>query len=242
MELTKTDRVNSYITDPLANLSVIGTFQIAEDAVTELMGNLKIDGLTARKEYNAVWVFVKSKLKKYIDLAWGEQYTINAFISKITLVSINIDVEIRNISNEICSYFRVELCALDLESKRIRKVSTVGVESTFLSNSSQKDIPFNKFDVEGLSIVGQEKVKYTNIDFVGHTNNKEYVRFALDTYSVEELNNCPIEEFDIAYVNQSYEDDVLSIYKKSDIDGDIIAIKKDETLIAKCKVIRSRHA
>ncbi len=38
MELTKTDRVNSYITDPLANLSVIGTFQIAVYAVTELRG------------------------------------------------------------------------------------------------------------------------------------------------------------------------------------------------------------
>lgn len=53
MELTKTDRVNSYITDPLANLSVIGTFQIAVYAVTELMGSLKIDGLTVKKEYNA---------------------------------------------------------------------------------------------------------------------------------------------------------------------------------------------
>ena len=49
MELTKTDRVNSYITDPLANLSVIGTFQIAVYAVSELRGSWKIDELTVKK-------------------------------------------------------------------------------------------------------------------------------------------------------------------------------------------------
>ena len=51
------------MTDPLANLSVIGCFQIAEETVTELMGKLKIDGITVKKAYNAVWVFAKSKLK-----------------------------------------------------------------------------------------------------------------------------------------------------------------------------------
>ena len=42
------------MTDPLANLSVIGCFQIAEETVTELMGKLKIDGITVKKAYNAV--------------------------------------------------------------------------------------------------------------------------------------------------------------------------------------------
>ena len=63
MKLIKHEKVNSCMTDPLANLSVIGCFQIAEETVTELMGKLKIDGITVKKAYNAVWVFAKSKLK-----------------------------------------------------------------------------------------------------------------------------------------------------------------------------------
>ena len=56
---------------------------------------------------------------------------------------------------------------------------------------------------------------------------------------MQELAARPIEEFDIAYVNQTYEDDVLTIFKSSGSEGDLIAIKKDDKLIAKCKVVRS---
>ena len=239
MKLIKHEKVNSCITDPLANLSVIGCFQIAEETVTELMGKLKIDGITVKKAYNAVWVFAKSKLKILRNIAWGEQYTAVGFISKITLVSMDIDVEIKNKSDELCAYLRVELCALDLQSGRIRKVSTVGVNDGFQTETSRSEISVAKFDAENLPEVGQVQVKYTNIDFAGHTNNKEYIRFALNTFSVQELTMRPIEEFDIVYVNQTYENDVLTIFKSSDREGDIVSIKKDDKLIVKCKIVRN---
>ena len=94
------------MTDPLANLSVIGCFQIAEETVTELMGNLKIDGITVKKAYNAVWVFAKSKLKVLSNIAWNEQYAVIGFISKVMHVSIYIDVEIKNKSDECCRWIR----------------------------------------------------------------------------------------------------------------------------------------
>ena len=96
MKLIKHGKVSSCMTDPLANLSVIGCFQIAEETVTELMGRLKIDGITVKKAYNAVWVFAKSKLKVISNIAWNEQYTVVGFISKVTHVSIDIDVEIKS--------------------------------------------------------------------------------------------------------------------------------------------------
>lgn len=239
MKLIKHEKVNSCMTDPSANLSVSGCFQIAEETVTELIGELKIDGVTVKKAYGAVWVIAKSKLKVFGNIAWNEQFTVVGFISDISRVSIAIDVEIKNKSDELCAYLKVELCALDLQSGRIRKVSTVGVNDGFQAESSRTDISFAKFDAENLPVVGQVQVKYSNIDFVGHTNNKEYIRFALDTFSVRELTVRPIEEFDIVYANQTYENDVLTVLKRSDRDGDIVAIRKDDKLIAKCKIVRS---
>lgn len=72
------------------------------------------------------------------------------------------------------------------------------------------------YDAENLTEVAQVKINYTNIDFAGHTNNKEYIRFALNTFSIQELTMCPIEELDIVYVNQTYENDDLTILKSSD--------------------------
>ncbi|MDY4897876.1 MAG: thioesterase [Eubacteriales bacterium] len=239
MKLIKHEKVNSCMTDPLANLSVIGCFQIAEETVTELMGKLKIDGITVKKAYNAVWVFAKSKLKILSNIAWNEQYTVVGFISKVTRVSIDIDVEIKNESDEICAYLRMELCALDLQSGKIRRVSTVGVDDSIQAEAPETDLSFSKFDAEYLPEVAQVKIKYTNIDFAGHTNNKEYIRFILNTYSVRELEERPIKEMDIVYVNQTYENDILTVQKNSDKDRDIIAIQKDGNYIVKSEIVRS---
>ena len=239
MKLIKHEKVNSCMTDPLANLSVIGCFQIAEETVTELMGKLKIDGITVKKAYTAVWVFAKSKLKVFGNIAWNEQYTVVGFISKVTRVSIDIDVEIKNEQDKLCAYFRVELCALDLQSGKIRRVSTVGVDDSIQAEAPETDLSFSKFDAENLPEVAQVKIKYTNIDFAGHTNNKEYIRFMLNTYSVRELEERPIKEMDIVYVNQTYENDILTVQKESGKDRDIIAIQKDGNYIVKSEIVRS---
>ena len=238
MKLIKHGKVSSCMTDPLANLSVIGCFQIAEETVTELMGKLKIDGITVKKAYNAVWVFAKSKLKVISNIAWNEQYTVVGFISRVTRVSMDIDVEIKNESDELCAYLRVELCALDLQSGKIRRVSTVGVDDSIPTETPETNLSFSKFDAENLPETAQVKINYTNIDFAGHTNNKEYIRFILNTYSVRELEERPIKEMDIVYINQTYENDVLTVQKINGKDRDIIAIHQDGNHIVKSEIVR----
>lgn len=238
MRLIKHEKVRSGMTDTSANLSVIGFFEIAEEAVTELMGELKIDGITVKKAYSAVWVFTKSKLKILGNIAWNDQYTVVSFISGVTGVSIDINVEIVDEAEELCGCLKVELCALDLQSGKIRKVSTVGVDGSIKVETPKADISFARFNAENLSEAEQVQVKYTNLDFVGHTNNKEYIRFVLNTYSVREMEKRPIKEMDIVYMNQTYEDDILTVLKSSDGDSDIIAIQKDGKFIIKSKIVR----
>ncbi|MCQ4023348.1 MULTISPECIES: acyl-ACP thioesterase domain-containing protein [unclassified Ruminococcus] len=239
MILTKNEKVKSDMTDAFVHLSPVGFFQIAEETLTELMGELKIDGVTAKEKYNAIWVFSKSKLRIYKNIKWNEQYTSIGFISKITPVTIHIDVEVRNGTSELCGYLRVELCALDLQSGKIRKVSTVGVNDCIQSESSQTDLRFSKFDTDNLHETEQLKVRYTSIDYAGHTNNKEYIKFVLNTYSVNELKARPIKEMDIIYINQTFENDILTIFKGFDKGRDIFAIKKDDKYVIKCEVVRS---
>lgn len=238
MKLIKHQKVGSAITDSMANLSIIGIFQIVEEAVTELMGELKIDSITAKREYNAVWVFAKSKTRIYQNIAWSENYTVTCFISKITRVSVSVDVGIKNESDTLCAYSRVELCALDLQSGRIRRVSTLGMDDCIDTYPSLADISFTKFDAENLPEAGQARVQYTNIDFVGHTNNKEYIRFMLNTYSTQEMETRPIREMDVVYIGQSYENDVLTVRKESFPDNDILAVQKEDKTIVKCQIAR----
>ena len=61
----KNDRVAASMCDGSTKLSVLALFQLEEDAVTELMGELRIDGITAMREYDAMWVFVKNTLRVF---------------------------------------------------------------------------------------------------------------------------------------------------------------------------------
>ncbi len=239
MGLIKRQTVSASFTDFSANLSVMGAFQIVEDAVTEYMGDLKIDGVTTKKLYNAVWVFAKTKIKFLKSIAWKSEYMVTAFISKISVATIYIDVGIKNALGELCVYSRIELCALDTKLGRIRKVSTVGVDGNIQTETPLMDMSFTKkMFAEDLTTLEQVKVKFTNIDYVVHTNNKEYVRFLLNTYSVEDIKRSPIREMEIMYANQSYEGDLLTI-KKGQVDGkDVFAIQNEDKIIVKCEALR----
>ena len=238
MKLIKHDKVRAAMTDPSVNLSVIGFFQISEETVTELMGELKVDGVTAQREYNALWVITKCRLRVFGNIAWNEEYTVTGFISKISRATLNIDVEIRNKSEELRGCLKTEICALDLDTGKIRKTSTVGIDESFTEEAPEVEMAFAKFDTENLSEVDKVQIKYASIDYAGHANNKEYIRFMLDTYSVAELQKRPIKEMEVIYSGQSYENDVLSLCKKSDGERDIIAIQKDGDFIVKSEIVR----
>jgi len=239
MQLIECKKLASSLTAYNANLSILGAFQIVEDAVTEHMGDLKIDGLTAKRVYNAVWVYTKTKIEFLKNLEWNSEYTLVCFISKISNVTIDIDVGVKDADDELCFYSRTELCALDMASGRIRKVSTVGVNDGFAVHEPLAEITFEKFDADDLPAEDEVKVRFTNIDYAMHTNNKEYVRFMLNTYTLDELRRHPVREMQIVYANQSFEGDVLTVHKGESNGKDLFAIQKDGKPVVKCQIVRS---
>ena len=92
------------------------------------MGDLHIDGITAMREYDAMWVFVKNTLRVFSRPNWREEYELRCFVSSHSTAKLLVDTELWSTSsNETLAHARLELCALDLQTGRIRKASTVGV-------------------------------------------------------------------------------------------------------------------
>ena len=237
MVLEKEQHINSAITDSKGELSVIGSFQILQDAITELMGRLNADGFTARDKYNAIWVYTKSRIKFFKKVSWGTKITVSSFISYISLVKMNVDVRVLDEAGELVFYSRTELCALDITTQRIRKVATVGIEADMVESLDQVEIAFARFDVLDLPLFERVRVRSTSIDMSHHTNNIEYLRFILNTYSVTELEKRPIREIELIYSNQSFENDILEIKKGEFKDKDLITIEKEDKTIIKCEIL-----
>lgn len=238
MKLIKHQRVSSSISDAAVNLSTLGVFQMVQDATTELMSKLKIDGVTVKKEYNAVWLFVKNRTRFFKDIPWNDQeFTVTAFVSAITRATMCIDTALYDASGTLCTYSRLEICAIDLSSGRIRRIESVGVTADITAEQASENITFTKFEDASMSEVDSVQVRNTNIDMSQHTNNVEYIRFILNTYTVKQLQERKIREMEIKYVNQSYEMDVLTVHKASLENKDLFLIRKGEQEIVKCEVV-----
>lgn len=235
--MIKKQIVSASMTDTKANLSVIGAFQVIQDAITELTGKLGIDGKTVKEKYNAFWVFTKTRVKFVKAIAWNEEMMVDAFVSLVSVAKMNIDIEAKNQSGEIVFCSKTEICALDIDTQRIRKLSTVGVDETMLSNNKPTEIVFTKFDGENLPLVDSVKIKYSNIDFSHHTNNLEYVRLVMDAHSVAEVEKRQIKEVEIIYANQSFENDVLDIRKANFENRELVVLEKDSKTVVKCEIV-----
>ena len=111
------------------------------------------------------------------------------------------------------------------------------MNENFATHPSLVEIEFTKFEDTPLTQIESVKVRSTNIDFSHHTNNVEYVRFLLNTYSVEQLSNNPVKEIEVCYVSQSYENDELAVYKAADGKKDVLVIKKDDKIVIKCEIL-----
>lgn len=237
MIYTKQQIVSSGLIGADAKLSTMGIFQVVEEGITEGMGQLHIDGVTVKREYNAFWVFTKNRVKIFGSANWGDTVTIQSFISNISLVKMDVDTAISNAQGQLIAYSRCEMCLLDVATGRILRTSTATNGKNIVAEQPQAQIVFDKFDDGNLPLIDTATVRSTNIDFSQHCNNVEYLRFLLNSYSVADIISRPIAEIQVDYVTQSYEGDTLTVHKLSTDVCDLLAIKKDDKTVVKCQII-----
>ena len=127
MKLVKKDRLAASSCGADVKLSVEGAFRIVEDMVTELMGDQHIDGVTCMREYGGMWVFVRNRIEMPQALAWMDEYTATSYISSFSKIRLYIDTVLQKADGSIALKSRLELCAVDLETGKIRKSESVGV-------------------------------------------------------------------------------------------------------------------
>ena len=215
MKLIKKDKLQYSLCDANADLSMLGAFQLIEDANTEMMGMLKLDGETCLREYGGMWVYVRNHIELYNKIHWMDEYVIECYISSIGGVKLKIDTVIKT-RGKIAVASRTELCALDKETNRIRRANTVGVDEKVVAEIPENDIVFDNFKCVPSELVDNVVVHSSDIDFNHHTNNIAYVRYISNQYDVKELTTMPVNAIEIQYVNQTFEGDKLEIYRCSD--------------------------
>ncbi len=181
---------------------------------------------------NAFWVVTKLKLVLLSDINSGEKLTLRTWTHTPSMIRFDRECEIK-LRNKKLAKARVEWCCLDYTTGRPRKASSIVYPELEMVENANNNIKYSTEKVE----LGKEDFVYTrvvrsmDIDVNLHTNNLKYNFMALDCFSVEELKSMKIKEYEISFVNQSYEGDHIDVYRKKVKDTYFIEGKKDDKVI-----------
>ena len=237
MKLVKTGRLAASSCGADVRLSVEGAFRIVEDMVTELMGDQHIDGVTCMREYGGMWVFVRNRIEMPQQLAWMDEYTATSYISSFSKIRLYIDTVLQKADGSIALKSRLELCAVDLETGKIRKSETVGVGEKTPAEEPFFEIAYSKAKPVHGELIDEITVRSADIDYCHHTNNVAYVRYFVNQIDADDLIERPVRAIEVQYAAQTYEGDKLSVYRCGSED-EAYVIEKDGSKVVSCIIAR----
>ncbi|MBR4270411.1 MAG: hypothetical protein IKQ31_01885 [Clostridia bacterium] len=237
MRFTSRGKVSASMCDSEAKLSLLGAVQLIQDYVSELFGIVKVDQTTMKNKHGAMWVFTKNRVKIERQLRWDEEFEVSCFVSCLTPVRMVVETIFEH-NKQIILVSQIEACAVDISTQKIRRITSEIISKNFVEVSTEK-LEFSRLnmqEMESEAIDNEVVIGSTCIDFCKHTNNTEYVRFVLNTFSVIDLKEHPIKLFEICYLSQTFEGDKLQILKKQERNITDIVLRKGAENVVLCRL------
>lgn len=191
---------------------------------------LGIDDFSLLEKDNAMWVITKTKVKINKLPLWNDDVSIRTWPMGADGVRCNRCYQIIK-DNEILINGITEWVIIDATTRALRKVETTSYPND-IDWITEKSIEekFRRFkdDFTENDVVYKRLIRSGDIDVTHHTNNVTYITMLLDTFSVKELENMSLKEIEVSYINESFEGETLSIYRKKRENGTYFSIKKDD--------------
>ena len=220
--------------DRKISLSLLDSFYLIQDMMTEYFGFLKSDNIILKRENNAIWVLTKTKVHFNNLPVWRDVVEGTVFTTNIKPIRVGTETQFKDKDNNILFYANQETCAIDLDDRKIKKISTVNYPKDLEiieGINKEKYLKLNdEFTIDDK--VSEQIVHSTDIDFSHHTNNVSYIRFILNSLSSEFLDNCKVTDFEIHYINETKEGQKLEIYRKlKDTDVEFLIKENDREIV-----------
>ena len=176
---------------------------------------IELDHNTMLEKSGAFWVVTKMKLSLNGEIKSQDKISLTTWTHELGAVRALRDCVFKN-KNSIKVKANAEWCCLDAETRKLRKLNSIVYPDLEMEKTNNLNLTFSnlKEDVNEKDFVYSKKILATDVDLNNHTNNMRYNYMVLDAFSVEELKAFRIKEYEIYFVNESYEQDEINIYKK----------------------------
>lgn len=225
-----TEKINvpSSACDYTGSLGFVGAFNLFMDLATKHAAILGV-GSNVLREKNCFWVAAKSRIRFLRKPRMMEDVTASTWPEKPKTIRFNRYYTVADNSGVIVEG-KTEWAILDMESGRPLKAADVYPQDIQHPEDTVCNEPFARInaDFAGCRELCKHKILSADIDLSRHMNNVAYIRAVLSAFTCEELEKMNINEIEIAYRQQCYEGEMLSICRRDAEDGVGIGVIKPD--------------
>ncbi len=191
--------------------TLLSTFQQLATFHSEEMG---VGFKDLYKNSNALWIVTKIKLYAKKMPTLNETVEFTSYPTNITpLTFIREFTANGDMGGNAVGHS--EWCVLDATTKSLKRSNSIVYPFDLPRRDDNVGLTFDKmrYDVNSLEYIYSYTVKLTDIDLNRHTNNVAYARIALNAFNIEEFENSNFTSFEIKFINQTYYNDEIKVYK-----------------------------
>ena len=216
--------------DSSAHFSLVSCLNYIQNMSTEYFQTMKIDNFTLSTLDNAVWVITKTKLKFLKRPVWKDKIIIRIYTTKISAIRYHVEIAFEDENGECIILAKQEYCAMDIATRKARKIASIHfpVDLEAEVEKYPEEYRHLRDEFEEASYIYSQKIGSQDIDFSKHTNNVVYVRYLMNLFTCKELETMEIDNFEIHYLAESKEGQILKIYKKSVAEKEWTFLIRDE--------------
>lgn len=187
-------------------------FEVATFKHSNIIG---LDHVSIQKHSNAFWVVTKMKVIPKGEICVNDKIKVTTWTRELGYARALRDCAIK-VGNCVKAQFLAEWCCLDWDTRKLRRLNSIQYPELEMEKTKYVKTEFTNLreTVEEKDFVYTHTVRSTDIDVNNHTNNLKYNYMAMNSFSVQELKKIDIKEYEIYFVNESYEGDSIDIYKK----------------------------
>ena len=217
-------------------IGIRGYLTYFQNAVTEYMMNLGLDGFTLFEKYGAAWVYTKYKLHIEKKARFAAMHTESWTEKRRSASSLLQNLAVLQ-NGEVCAFGKLEFCLYNFKNNRLCRISDVEYP---LSAEVEKAVDIASFarikpNEDKGEYVYTHIVRYTDLDSNHHMNNIKYADMLLNVFGSDFYNTHFISDFEIHYMNQSYEGEKIKVYMRISESGvAVTGEKEDGTNAAVC--------
>ena len=188
MEVKK--RIHASEVDYEIKMTLFAVANTVQNMVTETLDLMGCDNVTLRTKYHSMWVFSKSKFVCIRLPVWGEWVTLRCKSVMAKHLTNVMSVEFIDGEGNVIIECFVEMCVIDIESFRFKKLSDIPFE--YPPENIDVKFPIEELDY---SETFPATVNAANIDYSIHLNNTQSILMYLSTLSTEDVHTIFGEPF-----------------------------------------------